>query len=102
MADKTFTYSDVSEHNTKKDLYIVVHDKVYNASSFVDEHPYVLPVFYALPPSLTLSHSRNCGVRPVSRNPTARPSAPAQAAPHRWVLGAYREMGTHTWREDEI
>jgi cytochrome b involved in lipid metabolism len=41
MADKEFTYSDVSEHNTKKDLYIVVHDKVYNASSFVDEHPYV-------------------------------------------------------------
>jgi hypothetical protein len=43
MADKEFTYSDVSEHNTKKDLYIVVHDKVYNASSFVDEHPYVDP-----------------------------------------------------------
>jgi hypothetical protein len=42
MADKEFTYSDVSEHNTKKDLYIVVHDKVYNASSFVDEHPYVV------------------------------------------------------------
>lgn len=41
-ADKEFTYSDVSEHNTKKDLYIVVHDKVYNASSFVDEHPYVV------------------------------------------------------------
>ncbi|KAH7074105.1 cytochrome b5-like heme/steroid binding domain-containing protein [Paraphoma chrysanthemicola] len=39
MSDKEFTYSDVSEHNTKKDLYIVVHDKVYNASSFVDEHP---------------------------------------------------------------
>ncbi|KAF1976921.1 cytochrome b5 [Bimuria novae-zelandiae CBS 107.79] len=39
MADKDFTYSDVSEHSTKKDLYIVVHDKVYNASSFVDEHP---------------------------------------------------------------
>lgn len=42
-ADQEFTYSDVSEHNTKKDLYIVVHDKVYNASSFVDEHPYVPP-----------------------------------------------------------
>ena len=42
MADKEFSYSDVSEHNTKKDLYIVVHDKVYNASSFVDEHPYVV------------------------------------------------------------
>ncbi|PNS15048.1 hypothetical protein CAC42_2277 [Sphaceloma murrayae] len=38
-ASKTLTYSDVAEHNTKKDLYVVVHDKVYNASSFVDEHP---------------------------------------------------------------
>jgi len=36
---KEFTFSDVSEHASKKDLYIVVHDKVYNASSFVDEHP---------------------------------------------------------------
>ena len=41
MADKEYTYSDVSEHATKKDLFVVVHDKVYNASSFVDEHPYV-------------------------------------------------------------
>jgi hypothetical protein len=47
MADKEFTYSDVSEHNTKKDLYVVVHDKVYNASSFVDEHPYVILLFCA-------------------------------------------------------
>ncbi|KAH9876676.1 hypothetical protein J1614_003808 [Plenodomus biglobosus] len=40
MADlKEYTYSDVSEHNTKKDLFIVVHDKVYNVSGFVDEHP---------------------------------------------------------------
>lgn len=46
MAEKQFTYSDVSEHNTKKDLYIVVHDKVYNASSFVDEHPYASPIPY--------------------------------------------------------
>jgi len=38
-ADKEFTYSDVSEHATKKDCFIVVHDKVYNASSFIDEHP---------------------------------------------------------------
>ena len=44
MADKEFTYSDVSEHTTKKDLFLVVHDKVYNASSFVDEHPWVSPV----------------------------------------------------------
>ncbi|KAF2250235.1 cytochrome b5 [Trematosphaeria pertusa] len=39
MADKDFTYSDVSEHATKKDLFVVIHDKVYNASSFIDEHP---------------------------------------------------------------
>ena len=44
MSDtKEFTYSDVSEHTTKKDLYLVIHDKVYNSSSFVDEHPYVGP-----------------------------------------------------------
>jgi len=33
------SYSDVSSHSTKKDLYVVIHDKVYNVSSFVDEHP---------------------------------------------------------------
>jgi len=33
------SYSEVAKHSTKKDLYIVVHDKVYNASSFIDEHP---------------------------------------------------------------
>ncbi|KAK3115887.1 hypothetical protein LTR53_004331 [Teratosphaeriaceae sp. CCFEE 6253] len=38
---KELTYSDVAEHTSKKDLYLVVHDKVYNCSSFVDEHPYV-------------------------------------------------------------
>jgi hypothetical protein len=44
MADtKTLTYADVAEHSSKKDLYVVIHDKVYNASSFVDEHPYAYP-----------------------------------------------------------
>ncbi|MCJ1301727.1 hypothetical protein MMC08_004528 [Hypocenomyce scalaris] len=36
---KELTYKDISEHNSKKDLYLAIHDKVYNASSFVDEHP---------------------------------------------------------------
>jgi hypothetical protein len=50
MSDKEFTYSDVSEHASKKDLYLVIHDKVYNASSFVDEHPYVfIKPFFSLP-----------------------------------------------------
>jgi len=39
MATKEYSYSDVSAHATKKDLFIVVHDNVYNASSFIDEHP---------------------------------------------------------------
>jgi cytochrome b5 len=33
------TYAEVAAHSSKKDLYVVIHDKVYNASSFVDEHP---------------------------------------------------------------
>ncbi|KAI9850432.1 MAG: hypothetical protein M1824_003301 [Vezdaea acicularis] len=36
---KELTYAEVAEHSSKKDLFIVVHDTVYNASSFVDEHP---------------------------------------------------------------
>ena len=37
--EKEYSYSDVAEHTTKKDIYVVIHDKVYNASTFVDEHP---------------------------------------------------------------
>ncbi|KAJ5595183.1 uncharacterized protein N7459_001391 [Penicillium hispanicum] len=36
---KEFTLQEVTAHNTKKDLYMVVHNKVYDCSSFVDEHP---------------------------------------------------------------
>ncbi|KND90569.1 putative cytochrome b5 [Tolypocladium ophioglossoides CBS 100239] len=36
---KEFTYQDVAEHNTKKDIYLVIHDKVYDCAQFVDEHP---------------------------------------------------------------
>ncbi|KAL2809677.1 cytochrome b5-like heme/steroid binding domain-containing protein [Aspergillus granulosus] len=38
-ANKELTLKEVAEHNTKKDLYLVVHDKVYDCSTFVDEHP---------------------------------------------------------------
>ncbi|KAJ5991281.1 hypothetical protein N7499_011939 [Penicillium canescens] len=34
-----FTFKQIAEHNTKKDLYLIVHDKVYDCTSFVDEHP---------------------------------------------------------------
>ncbi|EFX03414.1 cytochrome b5 [Grosmannia clavigera kw1407] len=39
MATKELTYQDVAEHNTKNDLYMVIHSKVYNVTKFVDEHP---------------------------------------------------------------
>lgn len=38
------TYHDVAEHNTKKDMYLVIHDKIYDCAQFVDEHPYVYTV----------------------------------------------------------
>ena len=46
-----YTYQDVAEHNTKKDLYVVIHDKVYDATKFVDEHPYVSPLAAGPPQS---------------------------------------------------
>ena len=39
MADKVFTYKEVEAHAAKKDLYMVIHDKVYDSTAFVDEHP---------------------------------------------------------------
>ncbi|EHK23871.1 uncharacterized protein TRIVIDRAFT_179320 [Trichoderma virens Gv29-8] len=36
---KTYSFQDVAEHNTKKDLFVVIHEKVYDCTKFVDEHP---------------------------------------------------------------
>jgi cytochrome b involved in lipid metabolism len=36
---KEFTYAEISGHSGKKDLYLVIHDEVYDTTSFVDEHP---------------------------------------------------------------
>ncbi|TEY60730.1 hypothetical protein BOTCAL_0177g00040 [Botryotinia calthae] len=38
-ASKEYTYAETAEHKTKKDLFMVIHDKVYDTSAFVDEHP---------------------------------------------------------------
>lgn len=48
MSAKELTYQDIAEHNTKNDVYLVIHDKVYDASKFIDEHPYGLR---PIPPS---------------------------------------------------
>ncbi|KAJ3539612.1 hypothetical protein NM208_g5420 [Fusarium decemcellulare] len=36
---QVFTYADVQPHNTKDNLYLIIRGKVYDASSFVDDHP---------------------------------------------------------------
>ncbi|ODV69899.1 hypothetical protein HYPBUDRAFT_151457 [Hyphopichia burtonii NRRL Y-1933] len=30
---------EVSKHNTKKDCWVIIHDKAYDVSDFIDEHP---------------------------------------------------------------
>ncbi|RPB16844.1 cytochrome b5 [Morchella conica CCBAS932] len=39
MSETTFTLEQVKEHQSKKDLWMIIHDKVYSISGFVDEHP---------------------------------------------------------------
>ncbi|KAJ5189271.1 hypothetical protein N7472_008285 [Penicillium cf. griseofulvum] len=36
---KDLTLQEVSEHNTKDDLYLVLEDKIYNCTVFAKEHP---------------------------------------------------------------
>lgn len=70
MSDtKEFTLKEVTAHNTKKDLYLVIHDKVYDCSSFVDEHPCVLPT---LPCALSYlaAHSLVFAFRPPTTETT--------------------------------
>jgi cytochrome b5 len=34
---KEFTLAEVAQHNTREDLYLVIHDEVYEVSKFVTE-----------------------------------------------------------------
>ncbi|KAK6538917.1 hypothetical protein TWF694_010471 [Orbilia ellipsospora] len=34
-----FTFAQVAEHDTKDSLFVVIDEKVYDISKFVDEHP---------------------------------------------------------------
>uniref|UniRef100_A0A7S0QX03 Cytochrome b5 heme-binding domain-containing protein n=1 Tax=Pyramimonas obovata TaxID=1411642 RepID=A0A7S0QX03_9CHLO len=36
---KTFTREDVAKHNTREDCWIILKDKVYDITSYVDDHP---------------------------------------------------------------
>ncbi|CDM34578.1 hypothetical protein DTO013E5_5068 [Penicillium roqueforti] len=36
---KELTLQEVAEHSTKKDLYLIINDKVYDCTTFANEHP---------------------------------------------------------------
>ncbi|KAJ1876755.1 hypothetical protein LPJ57_004317 [Coemansia sp. RSA 486] len=36
---KTFTADEIRKHATRDSIWIVVHDKVYDVTKFLDEHP---------------------------------------------------------------
>eukprot|EP00055_Hartaetosiga_balthica_P006218 m.19237 g.19237 ORF g.19237 m.19237 type:complete len:133 (-) comp5084_c1_seq1:350-748(-) len=38
-ADKVFTSAEVAKHNTDSDCYYILHGKVYDVTSFLNEHP---------------------------------------------------------------
>ncbi|CAG8810874.1 28027_t:CDS:1, partial [Racocetra persica] len=36
---RSFTVDDVAQHNTQDSIWIIVHDKVYDVTNFLNEHP---------------------------------------------------------------
>lgn len=36
---KSLTYDEVATHHDTNDYYVVIHEKVYDISKFIDEHP---------------------------------------------------------------
>ncbi|XP_075521126.1 cytochrome b5, seed isoform-like [Primulina tabacum] len=38
MAAKPFTFSEVSEHNTNKDCWLIINGKVYDVTKFLEDH----------------------------------------------------------------
>lgn len=36
---KIYTWAEVGQHNTEKDLWVVINDGVYDLTSYADEHP---------------------------------------------------------------
>ncbi|XP_050088146.1 cytochrome b5 isoform X1 [Anopheles aquasalis] len=39
MAQKQYTLAEVGQHNKPTDVWMVIHDKVYDVTKFLHEHP---------------------------------------------------------------
>ncbi|XP_066353812.1 cytochrome B5-like protein [Miscanthus floridulus] len=39
MTSRSFTKEEISKHNTRKDCWIIIKDKVYDVTPYVEEHP---------------------------------------------------------------
>merc|ERR1712093_588410 len=39
IMSKTFKLAEVAEHNTAEDCWIVIDNKVYDVTAFIDDHP---------------------------------------------------------------
>lgn len=46
MSAQIFTYEEVSKHNTRNDLYMIIDKKVYDITKFLDEVRLQLPVAF--------------------------------------------------------
>lgn len=42
---KEFTLAEVAAHNTRDDLYLVIHDEVYEVSKFVTEVSFIIKIY---------------------------------------------------------
>lgn len=49
MSEKKYTYAQVKEHNKAEDLWMVVDDKVYDVTKFLNEVGTSIMCFYLIP-----------------------------------------------------